>query len=72
MLMSTRKHAEGAVVFDEAHAAHVGGQIIDDAGVLEGLLASLAPLQVQNQVFHAGEIWYHSASGLISTERRSV
>ena len=32
-----REHAEGFVVFDEAHAAHVGGEIVDFADAVAGV-----------------------------------
>jgi hypothetical protein len=35
------KHAEGLVVLDEAHTAHIGCQIEDKPCVLHGLLASV-------------------------------
>jgi hypothetical protein len=49
-----REHAQGAIVLDEAHPAHIGGQIIDNASVLERDFAGFAPLQVQDQILDPG------------------
>ncbi len=49
------EHAEGAVVFDEAHAAHVGGEVIDDFGALERFIASGFFLEIELEVFDVGE-----------------
>ena len=35
------EHAERFVVLDEAHAAHVGGQVVDDGSALEGAVAGV-------------------------------
>ena len=48
------EHAKRLVQFDEAHAAHVGGQVIDNASVFDGLFAGFAPLQIQDEVF---DVW---------------
>ena len=49
------EHAEGAVVLDEAHAAHVGRQLKDRAGSLDRLAAVLFVLQIQAEIFDAGD-----------------
>ena len=45
------EHAEGFVVFDEAHAAHVGGELEDDVGAFGGLEAVVLVLEVEREVF---------------------
>ena len=45
------EHAEGFVVFDEAHAAHVGGEVVDDFGVFADELAGVDALDVHDEVF---------------------
>ena len=51
VLMSTREHAERLVVLDEAHAAHVGGEIIDFVRALGRCLAVFAQIQVERKIF---------------------
>src|ERR1022692_2275290 len=43
-----------AKVFDESHAAHVGGQIIDLCGAFDGLDGMVFLAQVQRKALHAG------------------
>ena len=50
-----REHAEGFVVFDEAHAAHVGGEVVDFAHSVAGTLASFAELEIGLDVFDVVE-----------------
>ena len=50
-----RQHAQGAVVFDEAHAAHVGREVVDDGGLAARRLAGLFVLQVQLQILDLGK-----------------
>src|SRR5712692_4912390 len=50
-----REHAEGAVVFDKTHAAHVGGKIVNDPGVAHGLFAGFPALQIKGQIVHSGK-----------------
>ena len=69
VLMRTLQHAEGFVVFDEAHAAHVGGELEDDVGACGGLAAVVLVLQVEREVLDVVETWYHSSRGLMSTAR---
>ncbi len=47
------QHAQGFVVFDEAHAAHVGSQLEDYIDALRGPKAMAAVLQVQCQILHS-------------------
>ena len=47
-----RQHAQGLVVLDEAHAAHVGGQIINVLSAGGGLDAVLAQVQIEDEVLH--------------------
>ena len=47
------QHAEGFVVFDEAHAAHVGGKLEDDVSACGSLEAAVLVLQVEGEVFYA-------------------
>ena len=49
------EHAEGLVILDEPHAAHVGGEVVDDRGFFAGLLAGFLFLQVELQVLDAAE-----------------
>ena len=44
-----REHAQGLVVLDEAHAAHVGGQVVDVGGALGGALAVFRQVQVERR-----------------------
>ena len=46
-----RQHAQGLVVLDEAHAAHVGGEVVDVADVLADLDADIKFLKVADDVF---------------------
>jgi hypothetical protein len=45
------QHAEGLVVFDEAHAAHVGGKLEDDIGARGRLEAAVFILEVELEAF---------------------
>jgi hypothetical protein len=45
------QHAESLVVFNKAHAAHVGSQLEDNLGALGRLHATVFVFEVQNQVF---------------------
>ncbi len=49
------EHAEGFVVFDETHAAHVGGEVVDDGGVFERGLAIFEAAEIELQVLDFGE-----------------
>ena len=64
-----RQHAQGLVVLDEAHAAHVGGQVVDRAGASGGGPARLQQREVATTWFSTSGVWYHSASGFTSTAR---
>src|ERR1043166_3721359 len=50
-----REHAERAVVFDEAHAAHVGGEIVNDGRVLQRLFAGVLFLEIELEIVDVGE-----------------
>ena len=50
-----RQHAEGLVVLDEAHAAHVGRQVVNLARPAAGLVAGVAQLQIGLDVFDVVE-----------------
>ena len=59
-----REHALGLVRLDEAHAAHVGGQVVDHAGVLGGGPAGLEAGKVADLVLDPG--------GLLISFRRAA
>ena len=46
------EHAEGFVVLDEAHAAHVGREIVNHFGIAADELAGVEALHVHHQIFH--------------------
>ncbi len=46
------KHAKGFVVFDKAHATHVGGEIKNDCGVPDSFGAVGETLKVQYSIFY--------------------
>ncbi len=46
------EHAEGFVVFDKAHTAHVGGEVVDHFGVFADELAGVDALHIHHQIFH--------------------
>src|SRR6185436_7449133 len=50
-----REHAERAIVFDEAHPAHVRGEIIDLCGIAQRGLASFSLLKIQLQILDLGK-----------------
>src|SRR5207248_11464559 len=54
---SDLEHAQSLVVFDEAHAAHIGGEVVDGAAVAaaEGFLAGVFQIQIELEIFHFGE-----------------
>ena len=64
-----REHTEGAIVLDEAHAAHVRGQIERHLRIPEGDVAILFSAEVELQVLDGVEPLYHSSAGLMSTAR---
>jgi hypothetical protein len=45
------QHAEGFVVFDEAHAAHVGSELEDDVSACRGFEAAVLVLKVKGEAF---------------------
>ena len=49
------EHAEAFVQLDEAHATHVGGEIVDPVGAIDGLDAGVFVLEVKRQVLRLGE-----------------
>src|SRR5208283_3193539 len=50
-----RKHAKGFVFLDEAHAAHVGGQIVNITRALGGSLTILLVVEIQREIFNVPE-----------------
>lgn len=49
------QHAEGLVVLDETHAAHVGGEVVDLGAAVDGLIAMSLVAKVQDQIFGFGK-----------------
>ncbi len=47
---SHAEHTQGLVVLDEAHPAHVGGEVVDLVGALEGTVAVVLLPQVERPV----------------------
>ncbi len=47
-----RQHAQGLVVLDEAHAAHVGRQVVDGGGPFARRAAGVEVLQVGDDIVH--------------------
>ena len=47
------QHAEGFVVFDEAHAAHVGGELEDGGDAFGGAVAGVLVLEVEDEILDA-------------------
>ena len=45
------EHAEGFVVFDETHAAHVGGEIVNHFSITADELTGVDALHVHHQIF---------------------
>src|SRR5277367_335537 len=58
------EHAERFVAFDKAHAAHVGGEIVNVAGPFGDSLATRFQIQIQGEVFDAGEVLIPLTEGL--------
>ena len=58
------KHAQGLVVFDKSHAAHVCGQVVNRVRLLGGLLAGLLKIQIQDEIFHVVELLIPLVQGL--------
>ena len=50
-----RQHAQRAVVLDEAHAAHVGCEVVHDGGVARRCLAGVLSLKIELQVLDLRE-----------------
>ena len=59
-----RQHAQGRVVLDEAHAAHVGGEVVDDHGVARRSFAGVLVLQIQLQILRLGKTLVPLVEGL--------
>gem|GEM_PF-3927738 len=51
-----RQHTKGFVVFDEAHPAHVGGEVVNDLRPVERSFASVELLQIKLKIFHLGKM----------------
>src|SRR5438046_1277418 len=49
-----REHAKGAIVLDEAHAAHIGSKIVNGVGIFQSGVASFPGLKVQLDVLRLG------------------
>ena len=49
-----RKHAQGFVVFDKPHAAHVGSEIVDVRNAFRDPVAGFGELQVGDHVLRVG------------------
>src|SRR5262249_56043072 len=49
------EHAQGFVVFDETHAAHVGGQIIDVRRATSRCFAVFLHIEIEGNIFHVIE-----------------
>ena len=50
-----REHAERLVVLDEAHAAHIGRQVVDLGRAVHGLHAGVAIAQIEASIVGLGE-----------------
>ena len=50
-----REHAQGLVVLDEAHAAHVGREVEDRVGALDGGVAVALEVEIEDEVLDVGE-----------------
>ena len=59
-----RQHALGLVGLDEAHAAHVGRQVVDHLGVLGGLAARLEQGEIAHLILDAGSLLVPLVEGL--------
>ena len=65
------QHAERLVLLDKTHAAHVGGEIVDDGCAVHRAFARGLVLQVEHEVLHAVEalipalerLYVHTADG---------
>ena len=49
------QHAQRLVVLDEAHAAHVGGQVVNLHGALGGRLAVFLEIQIEGEILDVVE-----------------
>ncbi len=49
-----RQHAECFVAFDEAHATHVGGEIVHMVRALDGVVTRATLSQIELKIFDAG------------------
>ncbi len=58
------EHAEGLVVLDEAHPAHVGGEVVDLIGALQGAVAVVFLAQVEGSVVRLGKLLEPLVGGL--------
>ena len=49
------EHAEGAIILDETHSAHVSREIVNDTRAFEGAIAGFFFLQIELLVIDARE-----------------
>ena len=69
------EHAQGLVILDEAHATHVGGEIVDFVGASRGSLAVFLEVQIEREIFDIFEalvplmerLDVDGANGLVAT-----
>ena len=66
-----RQHAQRLVVLDEAHAAHVGGEVVDHVDAVAGALARRQVLKVGASVVDVVEALVPLVTGTRSTPRMS-
>jgi hypothetical protein len=48
------EHAQGFVIFDEAHAAHVRSQVVNRVRALQSPVGCLEQLKIKLKILHAG------------------
>ena len=59
-----REHAERPVVLDKAHAAHVGGEIVDQRRAFERFFAGFLFAEIEHDIFDIVELLVPLAQGL--------
>jgi hypothetical protein len=63
------QHAEGFIIFDKAHASHIGGEVVNVRGAVDGDIAVRLRLRSRQRFSTSSNFWYHSLKGLTSTAR---
>ena len=63
-MISNAEHAEGLVCLDEAHASHVGREIVDQLALFERLLARFLFLKIKLPVFNVSKLLEPFPEGL--------